>query len=119
MKLKSIKKCRKGAAMEMALVMLLVVFSFSIVLLTVSLLLSEKRGEIEKSLKEEIIAEQIGKSFCDNVGGDGSWISAYPDYEILEEDLNLTVKDEDGKLLLTVVLTMEDGKYTVEKWSKS
>lgn len=113
---------RKGAAMEMAIMLLIVTFSLSTLVLSTSLLQYTRQLRAGEEMVRSIELEQIGETFCTAVSesAEHTWINRYPDYDIAVDALTLTVTDpESGSILLTVELTEQDGKYTVTQWSKS
>ena len=114
---------RRGAALEMALMLLVVTFALSTLILTTSLLQHNKKVRTEDAMNENILLEQIGQDFCTAIlqGTDDSWKDRYPDYLITIEDTTLTVCDkETDAILLNVVLTATgSGSYTITKWNKN
>lgn len=112
---------RKGAAVEMAVMLLVITFSLSALLLSTSLLQYTRQLQAKEEMDRDIALEQIGENYCTAVAGgvEHTWITRYPDYQIQAEPLTLTVTDpESGSVLLTVELTEQDGKYMVAKWNK-
>ncbi len=109
---------RRGIAIEMALLVMVITFSFSVMITATSLLHHDKKVKAEKELIRTVATEQIAQSFCATAGsGDFSWVSYYPDYDILIDGLNLTVKEKDSEtVLLRVVLQNVDGTYRISVW---
>lgn len=123
--MKKFLKDRRGAALEMAIMLSVVTFALSTLVLTTSLLQHSRKVRAEKNMTQGIALEQIGEDFCAAVArnaGD-TWADAYrEDYDIAieEEGTVLTVTDpETEEVLLKVVLTKTgDGSYTVTEWNK-
>lgn len=111
---------RKGAAMEMAVLLAVVVFSLSVLLLTTSLLQHTTVLRAEKSMERSMVLEQIGADFCAAAGqAEHTWVANYPDYTITIEGLTMSVTEKDGnEVLLVVALTQDGGQYTIARWSK-
>lgn len=119
--LRKLRNDRKGIALEMAIMLLVITFALSALVLTTSLLQHNKKVRAENQLPRTVALEQIGEAFCAGTaaGTDPSqWIGQYPDYTITVDGLKLTVsaKDSDA-LLLSVELRQEGDRYTVIQWS--
>lgn len=122
--LHKLKNDRRGVALELAIVLLVVTFALSTLVLATSLLQHSQKTHAENALPRSIVLEQIGEAFCSATaaGIDPSeWMGAYPDYTITVDALVLTVSQRDPEtgsdtILLTVELTYADGKYTVAQW---
>lgn len=121
--MKKFLKDRRGAALEMAIMLSVVTFALSTLVLTTSLLQHSRKIRAEKNMTQGIVLEQMGEDFCAAVArnaGD-TWTDAYrEDYDIAIEGTVLTVTaKETGEVLLKVVLTAADGGgYTVTEWNK-
>ena len=114
--LNKLRHDRRGVALELALLLLVVTFALSTLVLTTSLLQHSKKLGAEKTLTQGIALEQIGADFCAAASA-GEWTEKYPDYTITVDGLTLTVTAKDSEeVLLTVELTRADGRYTVTKW---
>ncbi len=113
---------RKGAALEMAIMLAVVTFALSTLVLTVALLQHNSKINAEKNMTRGIVLEQVGEDFCYAVanGTGHDWKNGYTQYDIVIEDTSLAVTDRStGTLLLKVVLTAAgDGSYTVTEWNK-
>ena len=116
-------KSRRGAALEMAIMMSVVTFALSTLVLTTALLQHGRKVRAERSMTQGIVLDQMGEDFCaakvGKIGAD--WQTPYQeDYDIAVFDKMLLVTDKDsGELLLRVVLTQtSEGCYTVKEWTK-
>lgn len=109
---------RKGAAIEMAMLVMVVTFSFSVLITTTSLLHHDKKVKAEKDLARTVAMEQIAYDFCAAYnGGDAFWMFQYADYDIAVEDLTLTVKEKDAETVLLYVTLQQDGEtYRISSW---
>lgn len=85
--LNTIRGNRRGVAIELALVTMIVILAFSGIIVTTSALQNKKRLEIEEriqtSIEEKVLLEEIGARFCNTMlsGMDQEWISIPNTYE--------------------------------------
>lgn len=115
------KRCvdRKGAAIEMAILVLVVTFSLSILVLTTAMLQHSRKNRAEENMAQSIVLEQIGERFCASAGGEHTWIAQYPDYEITVHGLSMSVKKKGSEnVLLTVALSYDGSQYTISQWNR-
>ena len=106
---------RKGAAMELAIMVMVVTLSLSIMLVTTSLLQHSRRQKTTANMERTVTLEQIGEQFCRNKAG-GDWTQQYAGYYIECTTQSLTVHDAQSGALLMMVQLDADG--TVVKWYK-
>ena len=113
------RKSRKGAAIEMAIMVLVFTTAMSIVILTTSLLQHSRQIQIKEEMNRYVVLEQIGADFCDAAGqGSHAWVSKYPDYEITINGLELSVKKTGSHTtLLYVSLEDDSGTYRILAWN--
>ncbi|MBR2938100.1 MAG: hypothetical protein IKB80_06400 [Oscillospiraceae bacterium] len=115
-------KSRRGAALEMAIMMSVVTFALSTLVLTTALLQHGRKVRAERSMTQGIVLDQMGEDFCDAMvrGTSHAWKTAYEeDYNIFAEGKTLLVTDKDsGELLLRIELTPNGTEYTVKEWTK-
>lgn len=111
---------RKGVAIEMAMLVMVVLFSFSVLLTTTALLHHDKREKAQKGVAQTVVMEQIAYDFCASAGtGEDSWVEKYPDYEVSVSPMELTVKEKDTKtVLLHVTLQNDAGTYRILLWEE-
>ena len=111
-------KNRKGAAIEMAIMVMVITVSLSIVILTTSLLQHSKQVNTRNQLRHSITLEQIGDAFCAAAGqSEHPWVADYPEYEITIDGLQMSVKEVGGQqTLLQVSLENHDGAYRILVW---
>lgn len=113
---------RKGAALEMAIMLAVVTFALSTLVLTTSLLQHNSKIRAEKNMTRGIVLEQMGEQFCHAVANNTGhgWKNSYADFDIVIADNSMTVKDAvTGTVLLEVTLTPSgDGTYTVTEWNR-
>ncbi|MBR4016733.1 MAG: hypothetical protein IKK11_02850 [Oscillospiraceae bacterium] len=111
---------RRGVAIEMAILVALLLFALSTLVLTTTLLQKRAMGREELDMTRGMVLEQIGEDFyAARTGGVGFIAPETEEFEITADDTTLTVKDKHtGEVLLQVVLTDSDGKYTVAQWTK-
>lgn len=121
--MKKFLKSRRGAAMEMAIMMSVVMFALSTLVLTTALLQHGRKTRAERSMTQGIVLDQIGEDFCAATarGAGNAWQAPYQEeYDIVVMGKTLLVtKKDSNELLLQVVLTQTgDGRYTVKEWTK-
>lgn len=114
MKLKALCRDRKGAAMEMAIMMIVVVLSLSILILTTSLMQHSKQLRAVERMQQTVELEQIGENFCKDPA-DTSWVSQFPDYTIAIAVPNMVVYEKDTE---TVLMTVQIENGTITRWNK-
>lgn len=121
--MKKFLKSRRGAALEMAILMSVVTFALSTLVLTTALLQHGYKTRAERSMTQGIMLDQMGEDFCDAVvrGTVDTWKTTCPeeyDVVVLGSTLMVTRKDSD-ELLLRIVLTRAGtDRYTVTEWTK-
>lgn len=112
---------RKGAAIELALTLLVVTFSLSTLILTTSFLVHRRQTVAEEEMNNRIVFEQIGEDFIKGVktGVGTDWTNNYPDYDITVDQLKLSVKEagEDEILFDAELEDNGDGTYSIIKWN--
>ena len=112
------KRLKKGAAIEMAIMVMVVTVSMSIVILTTALLQHNKQLRAKEEMGRSVVLEQIGQDFC-AAAGDANhlWVAKYPDYEITIDGLHLSAKKVGGETtLLRVSLENDGGIYRILIW---
>ena len=115
---------RKGVAIEMAMLVMVVLFSFSILITTTALLHHDKKTKAETELAHTVAMEQIAYDFCAAAGsGNNSWTTKYPDYEFEfefpEGGLKMSVKEEDSETVLLCLSLEKDGDtYRISSWKE-
>lgn len=111
-------KRRKGAAIEMAIMVMVVTVSLSIIILTVSLLQHSKQRLAEEEMARGITLEQIGEDFCATAGQtEHLWVANYPDYNITINGLQMTVTEKDSEtVLLEISLENNGGVHRILRW---
>lgn len=111
-------KNRKGAAIELAIMVMVITVSLSIVILTTALLHHSKQVKARTELRHTIALEQIGDAFCATAGqAEHLWVADYPEYEISIDGLQMSVKEVGGtKTLLQVSLEHHNGAYRILVW---
>lgn len=109
---------RKGAAIEMAIMVMVMCTAMSIVILTTSLLQHSKQAQMKEEMSRYVVLEQIGADFCAAAGREHTWVSKYPDYDITINGLEMSVKKTDSEnTLLRVSLENDGGVYRILAWN--
>lgn len=111
---------RKGAAIELAVTLLVVTFSLSTLILTTSFLAHVRQVKAEEKVERQIVFEQIGAEFIKGVKTNTgtAWTNDYPDYDITVNQLALSVKEKGEEEILFVAELNDngDGTYNIIKW---
>lgn len=118
--LKKICKDRRGVAMEMAMIVMVVVFALGALMVSVALMQSSRVRSIKNSFDERLVLEQLGEDFCKHVATgniNAAELSGIYSVSIDTEDLVLIAKDKkSGEIAMTVDIDVEDKTYEIVKW---
>lgn len=118
--LKKICKDRRGAAMEMAMIVMVVVFALGALMVSVALMQSSRVRSIKNSFDERLVLEQLGEDFCKQVATgniNAAELSGIYSVSIDTEDLVLVAKDKkSGEIAMAVDIDVEDKTYEIVKW---
>jgi hypothetical protein len=118
--LKKICKDRRGMAMEMAMLVMVVTFALGTLMVTVALMQNNSVSAIKKDFNEKVVLEQIGENFCKQVETgniNAAGLSDIYDVSIDAENLVLVAKEKDsGKIAMTIDIDVKDNTYEIVKW---
>lgn len=115
-------KSRKGVAMEMAMLVMVVAFALGALMVTVALMQTNRAASIKNEFTKQVELENIGEKFCAEVKINNGDAFAYRDdsYKASAEEANgdnlkLTVKEKKSN---KTVMIVEINKTTkkIEKW---
>ena len=111
---------RKGAGMELALLVIITVLTLSVLILTTSMLQHSKHRYAEEQLEHIVALEQIGEDFCAKQGETDealkNWFETrYPAYDFTVADGTLAVCKADTE---EVLLTVQIADNTITQWNK-
>lgn len=131
---KNFARNKKGVVIELAMMIMLVVFTLASLIATTSMLQGRQRISIEKSLANHLEVDPIGESFC-GLFKDGvleesevnaliARFSAYlievdgdaSEYLLTVDSIPAVGSDNTAKRLLTVVVTNQNSNYVVTQW---
>lgn len=131
---KNFARNKKGVVIELAMMIMLVVFTLASLIATTSMLQVRQRISIEKSLANHLEVDPIGESFC-GLFKDGvleesevnaliARFSAYlievdgdaSEYVLTVDTIPAFGSDDTAKRLLTVVVTNQNPNYVVTQW---
>ena len=131
---KNFARNKKGVVIELAMMIMLVVFTLASLIATTSMLQVRQRISIEKSLANHLEVDPIGESFC-GLFKDGvleesevnaliARFSAYlievdgdaSEYVLTVDTIPAFGSDDTAKRLLTVVVTNQNSNYVVTQW---
>ncbi len=109
---------RKGAAIEMAIMVMVITASMSIIILTTALLQHNRQRQAEEEMGRSVVLEQIGEEFCAAAGQpEQAWVAKYPGYEIAINGLEMSVKKTGSEMtLLRVSLEKSGETYRILCW---
>ena len=118
--LKKICKDRRGVAMEMAMIVMVVVFALGALMVSVALMQSSRVRSIKNSFDERLVLEQLGEDFCKRVARgniNAAELSGIYSVSIDTEDLVLVAKDKkSGEIAMTIDIDVKDNAYEIVKW---
>ena len=118
--LKKICKDRRGVAMEMAMIVMVVVFALGALMVSVALMQSSRVRSIKNSFDERLVLEQLGEDFCKRVATgniNAAELSGIYSVSIDTEDLVLVAKDKkSGEIAMTIDIDVKDNAYEIVKW---
>ena len=118
--LKKICKDRRGMAMEMAMLVMVVTFALGTLMVTVALMQNNSVSAIKKDFNEKIVLEQIGEDFCRQVEKgalNAEILSSEYDVSIDAANLVLVAKEKDsGDVAMTIDIDVKDNTYEIVKW---
>lgn len=111
---------RRGIAMEMAMMVMVVTIALGTLMVTVALMQDNSTRSITRRFDEKLELEQIGEDFCAHVVNKNE-MPSYEDYDVsVSEDgdaSTLTVKKKGGgDVLMTVSVKSDSGKYEIVQW---
>lgn len=129
--LKKIYKDRRGMAMEMAMLVMVVTFALGTLMVTVALMQNNSVSAIKKDFNEKVALEQIGENFCKRIEAQNK--GETPNFEglILEnlekkydydvdadvDAFDLFVRDVNtDDILMTVGVKKVGEAYEIVKW---
>ena len=127
--LKKICRDRRGMAMEMAMLVMVVTFALGTLMVTVALMQNNSVSAIERDFNEKLELEQIGENFCKRIedrnkgetpnfeGLLSENLEKKYDYDVDVDELDLFVRDgETGEILMTVDVKKGEKAYEIVKW---
>ncbi|MBR2346206.1 MAG: hypothetical protein IKA68_01230 [Clostridia bacterium] len=118
--LKKICRDRRGMAMEMAMLVMVVTFALGTLMVTVALMQNNSVSAIERDFNEKVELEQIGEDFCRQVEEgelNAEILSSEYDVSIDAENLVLVAKKKDsGDVAMTIDIDVKDNTYEIVKW---
>ena len=115
-------RSRRGIAMELAIIVMLISVAFSLLLTTVLTIQNKKTSDIPNELSEKIAIDQAGEwvlKKADYKNIQSGWVdnTESPKY-YYSYDNNQTIKiavGVDGKTVLTI--SIDENKDTISSWS--
>lgn len=117
-KIKNLLRRRKGIAIEMAIGIMLVVVSLSGLLVSVSVLNRTSSNSLLNDVYERLYLDQIGESFVSAVknGKHNDWDDGDTDYTATVNGMELTLKDSQGNIKLSIKVENYQGGYKITQW---
>ena len=112
------RKSRRGAAIEMAMLFMLIVVIMSAMLVSTVMTQSNRTERDYEAMQQRVVLDQIGEGFCRNPGGYTLTDELDELYEISITGTLLRVCLEGtNESVLTVELQKKGNTYTVTRWS--
>lgn len=115
--IKKLCRDRRGMAMEMAMMVMVVTFALGALMVTVALMQNNSTTGITKDFEQKLELEQIGENFCAYIASgrttefeyDASKYTATVSEDTGEDKSTLTVsKNEDGRVFMTVEVNAKE-----------
>lgn len=109
---------RRGVGMELAVMVLLVVFAMSTLLVSTVMLEDDNLEDSKTQMTERMVLDKLGEDFCANVSD--AWVpadGAYTGSVTVESGVYTMTLTRDGATMLTVELTPAGDGYTVTQWN--
>lgn len=120
--LKKICKDRRGMAMEMAMLVMVVTFALGTLMVTVALMQNNSVSAIERDFNEKVELEQIGEDFCRQVEkGELNAEKLSSEYDVSIDAANLVLvakKKDSGDIAMTIDIDIDvkNNTYEIVKW---
>lgn len=120
--LKKICKDRRGMAMEMAMLVMVVTFALGTLMVTVALMQNNSVSAIKKDFNEKVALEQIGEDFCRQVEkGELNAEKLSSEYDVSIDAANLVLvakKKDSGDIAMTIDIDIDvkNNTYEIVKW---
>ena len=117
-KIKNLLRRKKGIAIEMAIGIMLVVVSLSGLLVSVSVLNRTSSNSLSNDVYERLYLDQIGESFVSAVknGTHNTWDDGDADYSATVNGMELTLKDSQGNVKLSIKMENYQGDFKITQW---
>lgn len=117
-KIKNLLRRKKGIAIEMAIGIMLVVVSLSGLLVSVSVLNRTSSNSLSNDVYERLYLDQIGESFVSAVknGTHNAWDDGDADYSATVSGMELTLKDSQGNVKLSIKMENYQGDFKITQW---
>lgn len=123
--MKNRKNTKKGAAMEMALLVMFVVFGLSILIVSSSMIHANRKNEAENSTAFHLEMDTVGEYVCQYLTEHGILPEEYGEYRVERDDAaptdtcGILVHHEDDPQTTLLHIELKDngdGTYTVLTW---
>lgn len=121
--LKKICRDRRGVAIEMALLVMIVTFSLGALMVTVAILQNNSVASIKNSFEKKLELEQLGEDFCNKLNTDRASIEEFTsdkyDVSVDTERLVLVAREKDsGNIAMTIDIDEvgTGGAYEIVEW---
>lgn len=113
--IKKLLRSKKGAAIEMALFLMAIIFLFSTLITVFYLSIHSNFTRQVDKMNEAALIDSFGEAFVNSNSKSSFTIDNSNGYnlEVSEDGLQLTIKDESGRVRLVVTV---DGSGKVKSW---
>ncbi len=117
--IKKLLSNKKGVAIELAILVMLIVVSLSALLVSVSIINKKASNDLSLDIKERLYLDQIGQSYI-SAQNRLEWSPSDSDYTISEiSQEKLVLVDSQGKVKLSIKLQAYSDGYKITEWKYS
>ena len=120
--IKKIISNKRGIAIELAILVMLIVVSLSALLVSVSIFNKKTTNTLSKSVSEKICLDQIGQSYITAVKESLDlevWKQGIEGYTAQASNVGLNLVDSQGKVKLSIKLENHHNGYKITEWKYS
>ncbi len=121
--IKKLLSNKKGMAIELAMLVMLIVVGLSALLVSVSILNKKASNDLSLEIKERLVLDQIGQSFVVAVKDKtlSEWEMVIPDgYSAnVSNETELSLVDSQGNVKLSIKLQAYSDGYKITEWKYS
>ena len=120
--IKKITSNKRGIAIELAILVMLIVVSLSALLVSVSVFNKNTTSTLSQNINEKICLDQIGQSYITAIKESADlevWKQGIEGYTAQVSNEGLSVVDSQGKVKLSIKLENHQNGYKITEWKYS